>query len=423
MTLVDAANFLLDNETTIKKDEDGAVSKTTDSYPINTELDATIKESARVSVTSTPIKSFVELLMDLLDDDTNSNVVAWMPDGKSFTLVNPKHFVSVEMPKIFEIKNMSSFVRKLTRWGFTRGFDKSTMNSDIFQHKDFQKGRREDLKKINCSVGPPTLRSSFAVADRGKALATVSADAQVAQKPPDVNAARPSFKTSLHATVGARFASPPTRPIVATVTSATDIDASKSFLHQPRSNSERDILSRRVSMEGFSDPYRGYDMAGNLTPLHGASRSFLASPAPILAPPALESIPRGGVPPPLPSSSMRHVGNVAGLSTAIESLLRERENLIKGAEANALALMTLIHEQERRRTIQEGGGRGGTEHPHHGRVGVASSQTPPPTSPPPARGHGIRGTFLPLPVVGSREYGNYGHSPLLPLGRARHPLN
>jgi len=92
--------------------------------------------------------SFVQQLMALLDDEA-SPYLAWMPDGKSFTIKNPKKFTSDQMPKLFKIRNMSSFVRKLTRWGFSRYHEKETMNSDIFRHNEFQKGNWEGCAKIN----------------------------------------------------------------------------------------------------------------------------------------------------------------------------------------------------------------------------------------------------------------------------------
>jgi hypothetical protein len=87
--------------------------------------------------------------MAVLDDDANySGVIAWMPDGKAFTIVNPKSFTKVEMPAIFNIRNMSSFVRKLTRFGFHRFHEKETMNFDIFKNELFQRGNPKLCSRI-----------------------------------------------------------------------------------------------------------------------------------------------------------------------------------------------------------------------------------------------------------------------------------
>lgn len=95
--------------------------------------------------------SFAEFLMNVIDDEVNNNdFIRWMPDGLSFTITNHKKFTMDRMPKLFKIRNMSSFVRKLTRWGFHRVLQKETGNCDIFQHEYFIKGKPELVKKIRC---------------------------------------------------------------------------------------------------------------------------------------------------------------------------------------------------------------------------------------------------------------------------------
>lgn len=96
--------------------------------------------------------------MAIIDNEANSDVLAWMPDGESFTIVNHRLFALERMPKLFNIRNMSSFVRKLTRWGFSRVHEKNTRNSDIFKHKYFKQGRKDLVKRIRC-VYRPLVRS------------------------------------------------------------------------------------------------------------------------------------------------------------------------------------------------------------------------------------------------------------------------
>lgn len=66
------------------------------------------------------------------------------------SLPDPFFVRSLLRPKLFNIRNMSSFVRKLTRWGFQRAHDDATRNSDIFRHTYFQRGRPELLSKVRC---------------------------------------------------------------------------------------------------------------------------------------------------------------------------------------------------------------------------------------------------------------------------------
>jgi len=86
-------------------------------------------------------RKFTSQLVSLLDDDS-FEFLTWMPDGMAFTILKPKIFTKEYMPKYFNIRNMSSFVRKLTRSGFSRVHEPTTMNSDIFKHPQFRRGTK-----------------------------------------------------------------------------------------------------------------------------------------------------------------------------------------------------------------------------------------------------------------------------------------
>lgn len=95
--------------------------------------------------------TFAEQLYDILENEEHHDVLQWMPDGMSFTVVNHKKFTLYKMAKLFNIRNMSSFVRKLGRWGFCRVHEKQSNNSDIFKHPDFKRGERATVKrKVRC---------------------------------------------------------------------------------------------------------------------------------------------------------------------------------------------------------------------------------------------------------------------------------
>ena len=94
--------------------------------------------------------TFAEFLMQCLNDEANGDVLRWMPCGTQFTITNHRKFTMERMPQLFKIRNMSSFVRKLTRWGFSRVHEKATGNSDIFKHPHFQRDKPELCKRIRC---------------------------------------------------------------------------------------------------------------------------------------------------------------------------------------------------------------------------------------------------------------------------------
>lgn len=108
--------------------------------------------------------TFAEFLMQCLNDEANEDVLRWMPCGTQFTITNHRKFTMERMPQLFKIRNMSSFVRKLTRWGFSRVHEKATGNSDIFKHPHFQRDKPELCKRIRC-----VNRSAM---EDGKAVAT-----------------------------------------------------------------------------------------------------------------------------------------------------------------------------------------------------------------------------------------------------------
>ena len=94
--------------------------------------------------------TFAEYLLQVLENPANHDVLQWMPCGTQFTVVNHRKFTAQRMPELFQIRNMSSFVRKLTRWGFSRVHCKESGNSDIFRHPLFRKDQPELCRKIRC---------------------------------------------------------------------------------------------------------------------------------------------------------------------------------------------------------------------------------------------------------------------------------
>ena len=84
----------------------------------------------------------------LVKHEANEDVVAWLPDGKSFVIVNPELFVKQVLAPVFKHSKYASFVRKLHRWGFQRLTSGS--GTDCFHHPMFCKHRQELVKSISC---------------------------------------------------------------------------------------------------------------------------------------------------------------------------------------------------------------------------------------------------------------------------------
>ena len=115
--------------------------------------DSSVIKGTKEDLIRTPNQkpTFAEQLYDILENEEHHDVLQWMPDGTAFTVVNHKKFTLYKMAKLFNIRNMSSFVRKLGRWGFSRVHEKQSNNSDIFRHPDFRRGERATVKrKVRC---------------------------------------------------------------------------------------------------------------------------------------------------------------------------------------------------------------------------------------------------------------------------------
>jgi hypothetical protein len=89
-------------------------------------------------------KTFPEKLMQAMLDNGDDSIVAWLPDGKSFVVVDADLFCS----KVLKESKYSSFVRKLHRWGFMRLT--SGTGTDCFYHPLFQKKQKDLASTIHC---------------------------------------------------------------------------------------------------------------------------------------------------------------------------------------------------------------------------------------------------------------------------------
>lgn len=87
------------------------------------------------------VKSFPMKLMETINEHYDESVIAWLPDGKSFVVVDPDLFVENVLSQTFKGGKYSSFVRKLNRWGFSRLISGTGM--DCFHNALFQRDRSE----------------------------------------------------------------------------------------------------------------------------------------------------------------------------------------------------------------------------------------------------------------------------------------
>lgn len=93
------------------------------------------------SIPSNPSPAFIRVqkltikLNAMLSNPELSNIITWMPHGRSWMILKPKNFVSTVMPYYFESANYNSFLRLVNAWGFRRittGPDKGSFFHEFF---------------------------------------------------------------------------------------------------------------------------------------------------------------------------------------------------------------------------------------------------------------------------------------------------
>ncbi|GKY97797.1 hypothetical protein MPSEU_000737800 [Mayamaea pseudoterrestris] len=109
--------------------------------------------------------SFPHKLHEILSDESNNDIIAWLPNGKGFQIVNKKRFAAETLPRYFSKKSkFTSFTRKLNRWNFirvTRGAE-----SGAYYHAQFQRDDPKMVSQMTCinSKSPQQLQPMDPVA-------------------------------------------------------------------------------------------------------------------------------------------------------------------------------------------------------------------------------------------------------------------
>lgn len=124
------------------------------------------KKSRKAASTTprSPREIFPQRLMAILADTTLTDIISWLPHGRSFVIIRPDVFSEQVLPKYFPSTDARSstkypsFTRKLNRWGFrqaTRGPDTGAFHHPLFRRDQptlcldmvCQKSRKRPIKK------------------------------------------------------------------------------------------------------------------------------------------------------------------------------------------------------------------------------------------------------------------------------------
>lgn len=139
---------------------------------------------AHTTRTTRSRETFPQRLMAILSDSSLSDVICWLPHGRSFAVIRPDALVervlSLFLPDPRSSTKYASFTRKLNRWGFrqaTRGPETGAFNHPLFRRdqpelcldlvcqksrkrpsKNTHQAQNRNIKSCNHSSLPPKKR-------------------------------------------------------------------------------------------------------------------------------------------------------------------------------------------------------------------------------------------------------------------------
>jgi hypothetical protein len=69
---------------------------------------------------SSRVPNFVAKMHAILSRPDLTDVIVWMPHGRSFKILKPRDFEIRVLPVYFDHSKFSSFIRQANGWGFRR---------------------------------------------------------------------------------------------------------------------------------------------------------------------------------------------------------------------------------------------------------------------------------------------------------------
>jgi len=100
--------------------------------------------------TETSMKSFPELLFDVISDEENTHILAWLPHGRGFIIHDKKRFADIILKRYFEGAKFTSFTRRIKRWGFarvSRGAERGA-----YYHETFKRDRMDLVQEMQYHI-------------------------------------------------------------------------------------------------------------------------------------------------------------------------------------------------------------------------------------------------------------------------------
>lgn len=114
--------------------------------------------SSLLEYTTTNIPAFLTKLWTLVEDEKNSELIAWDQSGFSFHVYDQTRFAREILPRYFKHNNMASFIRQLNMYGFRKvnSIDHGSLRNEKedleFHHPYFIKDKEQFLEYIKRKV-------------------------------------------------------------------------------------------------------------------------------------------------------------------------------------------------------------------------------------------------------------------------------
>jgi len=108
-----------------------------------------ILQEEKTNIDPSTNERFPRTLWKVLADENNAKVIAWLPNGRGFSVHNRKKLINEVLPRYFKTKKYASFTRRLNRWGF--GCFTKGQGTYVFHHPMFLRDSPELSLYMACN--------------------------------------------------------------------------------------------------------------------------------------------------------------------------------------------------------------------------------------------------------------------------------
>ena len=116
--------------------------------------DETKKPTIDGALKDQKVKTFPQVLHDILNTPEYESIAHWLPDGLSFIIADKQRFSNEVLPKYFRRALFHSFIRKLNRYGFRRVKGSCKGEESSFAHNNFVRDKPLLCLKMSCKSKP-----------------------------------------------------------------------------------------------------------------------------------------------------------------------------------------------------------------------------------------------------------------------------